>query len=98
MPLHLFHHLSHKAELTNIDRIINVAAVLYPLMGVPQALHIYATHNASDVSLISWLSFSFFSGVFLVYGLAHRLRPVIIAQSLWLVVNLSVAIGVMLYG
>lgn len=54
MSYHLFNHLSVKSELKT-DRVIAVAPVVYPLIGVPQVIELFWRHSAGGVSLISWL-------------------------------------------
>lgn len=98
MSLHPFHHLTAKSELKSIDRVIAVAAVIYPLTGIPQVIELFWRHNAGGVSLVSWLGFAVFSAMFLIYALAHRLKPLIITQALWLVVDVLVVVGVIMYG
>lgn len=42
------------------------------------------------------MSFAVFQSIYLTYGIAHKLPPVIIANSLWLVADLAIVIGVLL--
>lgn len=101
MIVHLQRHLSAKArakrDLTAIDRIMMVASVIYPAIGLPQLVEIYQSHSASDVSLVTWLAFVIFSALFCVYGIAHRVWPVVITQGLWLIIDSGVTIGILIY-
>jgi uncharacterized protein with PQ loop repeat len=54
--------------------------------------------NASGVSPLTWGSFAFFNVFWLLYGLVHKEKPIIVAYSLWLFVNSIVTIGALLYG
>ena len=98
MPYHLHTYLSRKKETAIVDRLMTLAAVLHPLTATPQVYKIYTTHAASGVSLWTWLGFMLLGLVFLAYGLLHRIRPFIVTQVLWFVVDLLVVIGVVLYG
>ena len=89
----LYLDLSKKRHRTLVDRSVNVAALAYPLMGVPEVLLVFGGGSA-DVSIISWAGFACFSFLFLLYGLLHHLRPVIIANALWLIVDILVVVGV----
>ncbi len=80
------------------EKLAVVAAVLQPLMTLPQVWQIYTTKDATGVSLITWLGFAFFGLVFLAYGIANNLRPIWLAQTLWFVLQMSVVIGILLYG
>lgn len=90
-------HLSKKAELSAIDRIVLAVSVVYPLSGVPQIVKIFTSHSAEGVSLMSWLLFTIFAAIFLVYGIAHRLKPVIITNALWLMIDILVVVGIVMY-
>lgn len=81
-----------------LDKLVVIMAVVGPLLGVPQVVEIYAGQDASGVSLIAWLGFTLYTIVFLTYGIVYKLKPVIVAQALWLCVYLSVVGGVLLYG
>lgn len=98
MTIHLAKHLTKKQKLTVVDRLMYVASIINPLTAIPQIYEIYAQHNASGVSLLTWFGFMAFGLIFLSYGLAHKIKPFIITQLLWFVVDLIVVIGVLIYG
>ncbi|MDB5187264.1 MAG: hypothetical protein JWM07_736 [Candidatus Saccharibacteria bacterium] len=87
-------HLANKKHLTLFDKIIILAAFLYPLSGLPQVVEVFNGHTVG-VSLWSWLSFVCFSALFLAYGLIHKIAPMIITNILWLVVDSLVIIGLL---
>lgn len=92
---HLVHaHLAKKKQLTLFDKIIILAAFLYPLSGLPQVIEVFNGHT-DGVSLWSWLGFIGFSALFLAYGLIHKIAPMIITNILWLAVDSLVIIGLL---
>ena len=90
----LHEHISKKWRKTFFDDVITAAAIIYPMTGVPQVIEVFSG-NAVGVSLLSWLGFTLFSALFLVYGIVNKLRPIIITDSLWVVVNSLVVIGIL---
>ncbi len=93
---HILHfHLSRKKKITLFDRVVMVAAVLYPLSGIPQAFNVFKG-NVDGVSVVSWLSFMAFSILFLVYGIVHKIKPMIVTNILWLFVDGLVVWGILL--
>jgi len=88
----------NKRDTSFIYRLTLVAAVMQPLMTLPQAIQIYTTQDATGVSLWTWLGFLFFGSIFLLYGITYRLKPIIVAQSLWFAMQLSVVVGILLWG
>jgi uncharacterized protein with PQ loop repeat len=80
-----------------IDTLVNIAAVIHPLSALPQVYTIYVSQNVAGVSLWTWLGFMIIGFIFLAYGLAHRLKPIIVTQILWFIVDAMIIIGVLLY-
>lgn len=74
-----------------------VAAVLHPLTAIPQVYSIYSTHDVSGISLLTWLGFMLLGLVFLAYGILHKIKPFIVTQVLWFIVDFLIVIGVLLY-
>ncbi len=76
---------------------MSVAAVLHPLSGTPQVYQIYATQDVSGISLLTWFGFMALGLIFLAYGIVHKIKPFIVTQLLWFIVDFLVVIGVMIY-
>jgi uncharacterized protein with PQ loop repeat len=90
----------NKQPVTNtsvIDMLVNIAAVIHPLTALPQVYDIYSSHNVAGISLWTWLGFMLIGFVFLAYGISHRLKPIILTQVLWFIIDLAVIIGILLY-
>ncbi|HEV7952104.1 MAG TPA: hypothetical protein VGO98_01905 [Candidatus Saccharimonadales bacterium] len=95
---HLLHfHISKKKRINLFDKIIIVAAFMYPLSGLPQIVTVFSG-NTDGVSLISWISLLCFSILFLMYGLMHQIKPMIITNGLWIVVDGLVIVGILANG
>lgn len=97
MSHYLHKHISKKRQVTYVDRLMNAAAIIHPLTAIPQVYSIYSSHNVSGVSLWSWLGFMTLGLIFLAYGIVHRIRPFIVTQLLWFIVDFLVVIGIIIY-
>jgi uncharacterized protein with PQ loop repeat len=96
--LELAKHLAAKKRgRTFIDRAMSVAAVVHPLTATPQVVQIYRTHDVQGVSLLTWFGFMVLGIIFLSYGLLHRIKPFIVTQVLWFIMDFLVVAGVLLY-
>jgi len=84
--------------INRLDKLLLIIAAVGPIMNIPQAIHIFALKNASGVSLISFSSFAFFDIFWLIYGIVHKEKPIIIAYALWFITNLVVVAGIIMYG
>lgn len=80
-----------------LDKFLLVVAVVGPLITLPQILKIYVGQNATGVSTLSWGLFALFNIPWIVYGVVHKDKPIIIGYSLWLVTNIIVVVGALIY-
>jgi len=80
-----------------IDKLMMIASLIHPLTAIPQVYSIYSTHNVSGVSLWTWFGFMILGLVFLLYAISHKLRPLIINQVIWFIVDFLVVIGVVIF-
>ena len=77
---------------------MSVVAVIAPLTTLPQMYTIWIERSAAGISVLTWFLYTLFSIPLLVYGIVHKAKPLIVMYTLWIIVNLSVAIGALLYG
>ena len=92
------HHMQrvHKKQKTSaFDRLIIVISIAYPLSSLPQLISVYRG-NTEGVSILSWLIFLICASLFLAYGIRHRVTPMIVANSLWIIVDSMIVIGLLI--
>lgn len=80
-----------------LDRSIYVIGIAGPALTIPQLFKIWSAKSAAGVSLITWASYSILAFFWLIYGLLHREKPIILTYFSWLVVDLLVVLGVIIY-
>lgn len=80
MSFDLHKHLSHKREITLADQMMMIVSIIQPLVAVPQVIKIWTEQSAIGVSLWTWLGFTVIGGVFLFYGIIHKLRPLLLIR------------------
>jgi MtN3 and saliva related transmembrane protein len=80
------------------DKIVLIASVIYPLTALPQIAKVYTDHSAHDLSLVSWLLYALLESVFLIYAVKKRLLPIIVQDTLWLIVYAVLIVAIVLYG
>lgn len=79
-----------------VDKGIYVIAALGPLSAFDQVWQIWAIGNTNGVSLLMWLSWIPGAIFWLIYGILHKDKPIILTQSLWLVMQLAIVSGLLL--
>jgi len=67
-----------------------IAAICTTVAFVPQALKIYKSKTARDISLPMWLIFSFGVFLWLIYGILILSLPIIIANLVTLLLSLFI--------
>ena len=103
MPTHVTLHskktkkpLSTPHRLTTLDTIVMVVSVLYPLSALPQVVTVFSGYT-EGVSILSWIVFMLCAGLFLLYGVKRRVMPMIISNSIWLVMDGLVIAGIFIH-
>ena len=81
-----------------LDKLVYVVGVLGPLSTIPQILKVWVEQSASGVAILTWIFYFLGAIVLLFYGIAHKEKPLIIMYSLWIVVDIILIIGIILYG
>ena len=79
------------------DKLIYIIIFLGPLLNLPQLLKIIISKDASGLSLISWLCFSFFSLIWFFYGILHKDKPIIYTNLGLFFVQILIVFGIFLY-
>ena len=81
-----------------LDKLTFVVGIIGPFTVLPQTYTIFSTKSASGVSLATWVAIFVVTFPWILYGLAHKEKNIIVSFILWEIVNLSVVIGVLIYG
>ncbi len=81
-----------------LDKLTFVAGVVGPFTVLPQIYSIFTSHSAKGVSLATWALIFIVTFPWILYGVAHKDKSIIVSFTLWEVVNLAVVVGVVIYG
>ena len=80
-----------------LDKLTFVAGVVGPFTVLPQIYSIFSKHSAAGVSLATWALIFVVTFPWILYGIAHKDKSIIVSFTLWEVVNLAVVVGVLMY-
>jgi uncharacterized protein with PQ loop repeat len=67
------------------------------LMTVPQVLTIWMGHNAAGVSLVAWGAYLVSACLWFVHGLQRRDKAIYLPCIGWILLDVGVVIGVVVY-
>lgn len=80
-----------------IDRVTLVFAVIIPFITIPQILQLWNNKSSANVSLITWIAFLINAVVWLVYGVIHKDKLIIINSALWIILEFAVIFLIVIF-
>ena len=89
--------IRNTAYIVFLDKLTFIVGVIGPFTVLPQVYGIFTTHSATGVSLVTWSLMFVETFPWILYGIAHKDKSIIVSFILWEVVNLAVIAGVLLY-
>jgi uncharacterized protein with PQ loop repeat len=80
-----------------LEKFLRALSVITMLMTVPQVLTIWIGHSAQGVSLLSWAAYLFSACLWFVYGIQKRDKTIYLACVGWIVLDVAIIAGVVVY-
>lgn len=80
-----------------LDKVVYAAGIIAIIMMLPQLKLIYVEKNAGGLAPITWIMLAVLNIPWIIYGVVHKERPIILVYILWLIVNTLVFIGSVIY-
>lgn len=78
------------------EKFMLAFATIEPLATIPQIYQIWTNGNTSGVSLITWSIYTLTSGIWLIYGIKTKDKPVLLSGLLWTSTEALVVIGILI--
>lgn len=101
--MHIGHHhiVKNRKKYNNklikslMDHSVYAITIIAVLGNVPQLIKVWFEGNNSGVSVITWAGFLFGSVFWLIYGLVHEEKPIIVANFFLIIVQSFIIIGLL---
>lgn len=93
-------HLSPSTQkhLANyISESVLLFSIAGPIMTLPQIVKIYAGKEAAGLSAITFGFYLFLAFFWLGYGVLIKNRPIVLANTFWILVHITILVGIYLY-
>jgi uncharacterized protein with PQ loop repeat len=98
MAHHHIHTLEKKKSKNSFfDFLIYFFTIATPLFEVPQALAIYESKSAENVSILTWIFFLASDIVWLIYAFRNKIKPLMVMYIFYTIVEVSIVIGIIRY-
>lgn len=88
---------TNKKQKREVLEVAYFVAVAQPIMVLPQAIQIFTNHSAGQVSLLTWAMLLLFNTSNFIYALVFNIKPIIINNAIWMIVDALVVIGILVY-
>lgn len=80
-----------------IDKLITVIGLIGPIMTTPQIINVWVYHQVEGLAIASWGTYVMTSFFWLIYGILHKERAIILVNTAWILANVSVVIGILIF-
>jgi uncharacterized protein with PQ loop repeat len=80
-----------------LDYLMYGVGIFAPLALLPQIHQLYASRNASGLSLTTSFLLCVVNSLWGLYGLAHKDTQLFLANVLMMLFNISILVGILLY-
>lgn len=79
------------------DKFIAVVGLIGPIMTTPQIINVWVYHQVEGLAIASWGTYVITASFWLIYGILHKERAIILVNIAWILANLSVVTGIFLF-
>jgi len=80
-----------------LDKAMYVVGLISPIAFLPQVLDVYASHNVSSLSLITWTVLALVNVLWTLYGWVHKEYAIFIANAFMAVLQIFLIGAIVIY-
>lgn len=80
-----------------IDNLSMIAAILMPFTTIPQIYKIWVLQSTAGVSMSTWILYTILCIPMVIYGIYYKMKPIIVLNILWMIMNITMIIGLIIY-
>jgi len=81
-----------------VDRLTYAAAIIEPIITIPQAAIIFKNQTAAGISLGSWIGFQALTAIWIWYAIVHKDWLIFTYQGLFFIIQAIIIAGAIIYG
>lgn len=93
----IHHYIVSKKDKRFIDKAAYLVGIMFPIFTLPQVYLLYTTQQADGLSLVTWAAYCVLTLLFLVYALVDRIKPLIVAELAWVIIDTLMIVGILMY-
>jgi uncharacterized protein with PQ loop repeat len=89
-----FYRPKGKKEKKILDKLIYPIGLIAPIMTIPQVLEVWS-NKSGGVAVCTWAGYMFVSFFWILYGLHHKEKPIVLINFLMFVLDAFIVYGVL---
>jgi len=82
-------------ENKNLDKLTTIVGVCMPIVTIPQLYTVLTADNLHGVSLITWSFYMIQAGIFAVFGVKHKEKPLVVTYIPLFIIELGIVLGLL---
>ena len=82
-----------KGKNKKLDRATLIIGICMPLVTLPQLYDVFHSNNLQGVSLVTWSFYTVQAGLFAVFGIKHKEKPLVITYIPLFFIELGIVVG-----
>ena len=86
------------SPVSGLERVLRGLSVFTMFMTVPQVLTIWVGRDAHNVSIVSWAAYLLAACLWFVYGMRKHDKTIYLACIGWILLDVAIVVGVVMYG
>ena len=79
-----------------MDKLVYASALFGVVANIPQLAKIWIDKAVNGVSIITWIGFLLGSLFWMMYGIIHREKPIIVTNGLYVAIQFLIVLGLLL--
>jgi len=79
-----------------MDKLVYISTFFGVVANIPQLTEIWIHKRIEGVSVITWIGFLLGSSFWLLYGIIHKEKPIIITNGLFVTIQFFIVLGLFL--
>ncbi len=90
-------HHEHENIKQMFDKFIAIVGLIGPIMTTPQIINVWIHHQVEGLALSSWGTYVMTSFFWLIYGILHKEKAIILVNVAWILAHASIVVGILIF-
>ena len=84
-----------KSKNKNLDKLTTVVGICMPIVTLPQLYSVVKASDLRGVSLITWSFYALQAGIFAIFSIKHKEKPLVITYIPLFIIELGIVVALL---